>query len=54
MKVAFYDRYQLINGEVPQIHVGEVEKVIQKLKESPVNEYIGSFVDKCKDRIEPM
>lgn len=54
MKVAFYDRYQLINGEVPQIHVGEVEKVIQKLKESHVNEYIGSFVDKCKDRIEPM
>ena len=54
MKVAFYDRHQLLNGEVPQLHTGEVEKIIQRLKDSPVNEYIGSFVDNCKDRIEPM
>lgn len=54
MKVAFYDRHQLLNGEVPQLHTEEVEKIIQRLKDSPVNEYIGSFIDNCKDRIEPM
>ena len=54
MKVAFYDRHQLLNGEVPQLHTEDAERIIQRLKDSPVNEYIGSFIDNCKDRIEPM
>ena len=54
MKVAFYDRHQLLNGEVPQLHTEDAERIIQWLKDSPVNEYIGSFIDNCKDRIEPM
>lgn len=54
MKVAFYDRHQLLNGEVPQLHTEDAERIIQRLKDSPVNEYIGSFIDNCKDRIEPI
>ncbi len=54
MKVAFYDRHQLLNGEVPQLHTEDAERIIQRLKDSTVNEYIGSFIDNCKDRIEPM